>query len=108
MSRLAGSLVAAGISKSYGAEVVLADVSFVVPPRARIGLVDVLGVSGREEAERLARAIAGGSGASHRTLKRGIRLAAAGTGSDEGQDKEFDDLIGTTEFAERLAAARRR
>jgi ATPase subunit of ABC transporter with duplicated ATPase domains len=39
MSRLAGSLVAAGVSKSYGAEVVLADVSLVVAPRARIGLV---------------------------------------------------------------------
>ncbi len=39
MSRLAGSLVAAGVSKSYGAEVVLEDVSVVVPPRARIGLV---------------------------------------------------------------------
>ena len=39
MSRLAGSLVAAGISKSYGAEVVLEDVSLVVPPRSRIGLV---------------------------------------------------------------------
>jgi ATPase subunit of ABC transporter with duplicated ATPase domains len=39
MSRLAGSLVAAGITKSYGAEVVLADLSLVVPPRARIGLV---------------------------------------------------------------------
>ncbi|MFL5916912.1 MAG: ABC-F family ATP-binding cassette domain-containing protein [Gaiellaceae bacterium] len=39
MSRLAGSLVAAGVSKSYGAEVVLADVDLVVPPRARIGLV---------------------------------------------------------------------
>ena len=39
MSRLTGSLVAAGITKSYGAEVVLADVSLVVPPRARIGLV---------------------------------------------------------------------
>jgi ATPase subunit of ABC transporter with duplicated ATPase domains len=39
MSRLAGSLVAAGVSKSYGAEVVLADVSLVVPSRARIGLV---------------------------------------------------------------------
>src|SRR5436309_12546141 len=39
MSRLAGSLVAAGISKSHGAEVVLADVDLVVPPRARIGLV---------------------------------------------------------------------
>src|SRR5262245_63739428 len=39
MSRLAGSLVAAGISKSYGAELVLEDVGLVVPPRARIGLV---------------------------------------------------------------------
>jgi molybdenum cofactor synthesis domain-containing protein len=39
MSRLAGSLVAAGVSKSYGAEGVLEDVSLVVPPRARIGLV---------------------------------------------------------------------
>jgi len=39
MTRLAGSLVAAGISKSYGAEIVLADLSLVVPPRARIGLV---------------------------------------------------------------------
>jgi len=39
MSRLAGSLVAAGVSKSYGAEVVLEDVSLVVPRRARIGLV---------------------------------------------------------------------
>ena len=39
MSRLAGSLVAAGVSKSYGAEVVLEDAGLVVPPRARIGLV---------------------------------------------------------------------
>ena len=39
MSRLSGSLVAAGISKSYGAELVLSDVDLVVPPRARIGLV---------------------------------------------------------------------
>jgi ATPase subunit of ABC transporter with duplicated ATPase domains len=39
MSRLSGSLVAAGISKSFGAEVVLSDVDLVVPPGARIGLV---------------------------------------------------------------------
>src|SRR5213595_2065106 len=39
MSPLAGSLVAAGVRKSYGAEGVLEDVSLVVPPRARIGLV---------------------------------------------------------------------
>ena len=39
MSRHAGSLVAAGVSKSFGAELVLADVDLVVPSRARIGLV---------------------------------------------------------------------
>jgi ATPase subunit of ABC transporter with duplicated ATPase domains len=33
------ALVAAGVSKSYGAEVVLDGVDLVVPPRARIGLV---------------------------------------------------------------------
>ena len=37
--RSAGTLAAAGITKSHGAHVVLADVDLVVPPRARIGLV---------------------------------------------------------------------
>lgn len=75
----------------------------------RIGLVDVLAKeSAREEAETLARTVAAGSAASHRTLKRGIALAAAGHASDDRQDRDFDDLIGSDEFAERLAAARRR
>jgi ATPase subunit of ABC transporter with duplicated ATPase domains len=39
MSRQVRSLVAAGVSKSYGAQAVLAEVDVVVPPRARIGLV---------------------------------------------------------------------
>jgi ATPase subunit of ABC transporter with duplicated ATPase domains len=39
MSRSSGSLVAAGVSKSYGAQVVLADVDLVVPAGARVGLV---------------------------------------------------------------------
>ncbi|HXH98208.1 MAG TPA: ATP-binding cassette domain-containing protein, partial [Gaiellaceae bacterium] len=43
MSRV-GTLVAAGVSKSYGAQVVLADVDVVVPPGARIGLVGPNGV----------------------------------------------------------------
>jgi ATPase subunit of ABC transporter with duplicated ATPase domains len=43
MSRV-GTLVAAGVSKSYGAQVVLADVDVVVPPAARIGLVGPNGV----------------------------------------------------------------
>ena len=37
--RSLGTLAAAGVSKSHGAEVVLADVDLVVPPHARIGLV---------------------------------------------------------------------
>src|SRR5436305_2220801 len=44
MSRLAGSLVASGITKSYGSVVVLAGVDLVVPPHARIGLVGPNGV----------------------------------------------------------------
>src|SRR5439155_1439112 len=38
-ARIALMLVATGVSKSHGAEVVLADVDIVVPARARIGLV---------------------------------------------------------------------
>jgi enoyl-CoA hydratase/carnithine racemase len=76
---------------------------------ARIGLVEILAVdSAREEAETLARAIAAGSTTSHRALKRGVRLAAAGTASDERQDRDFDDLLGSGELAQRLEAAKRR
>src|ERR1700749_2484305 len=39
MSRLTGSLVAAGITKTYRAEGVPPDVRPLLPPRARIGLV---------------------------------------------------------------------
>jgi enoyl-CoA hydratase/carnithine racemase len=75
---------------------------------ARIGLVEILADSAHEEAERLVRAIAAGSAASHRALKRGIALAAAGTAADARQDRDFDALLGSEELAERLAAARRR
>ena len=40
----AGTLAAANITKHHGAQVVLRDVTFVVPPRARIGLVGANGV----------------------------------------------------------------
>ena len=75
---------------------------------ARIGLVEILAPNAHEEAERLARAIAAGSGASHRALKRGIGLAAAGAASDGAQDREFDALLGSDALAERLTAARPR
>jgi enoyl-CoA hydratase/carnithine racemase len=76
---------------------------------ARIGLVEILAESSaREEAETLGRAVASGSSASHRALKRGIALAAAGVAHDDGQDREFDGLLDSEAFAERLAAVRRR
>jgi enoyl-CoA hydratase/carnithine racemase len=72
----------------------------------RIGLVELRGGPG--EAEELARGIAANGRESLRTLKRGIRLAAAGVASDEAQDRLFDDLLGTEALFERLAAHRRR
>jgi enoyl-CoA hydratase/carnithine racemase len=75
---------------------------------ARIGLVEILAGNAQEEAERIAVAVAAGSGASHRILKRGIGLAAIGIASDEIQDRDFDALLGSDEFGKRLAAARRR
>jgi ATPase subunit of ABC transporter with duplicated ATPase domains len=44
LSSPVGTLVAANITKSHGAQVVLADVTVVVPPHARIGLVGPNGV----------------------------------------------------------------
>ena len=44
MSRTPGTLVAANITKSHGAQLVLRDVGVVAPPRARIGLVGPNGV----------------------------------------------------------------
>jgi ATPase subunit of ABC transporter with duplicated ATPase domains len=44
LSSHSGTLVAANITKQHGAQVVLADVTIVVPPRARIGLVGPNGV----------------------------------------------------------------
>ena len=40
----AGTLAAANIAKQHGAQVVLRDVTLVVPPRSRIGLVGPNGV----------------------------------------------------------------
>jgi enoyl-CoA hydratase/carnithine racemase len=75
---------------------------------ARIGLVELLGDSAHEEAETLARAIAAGSATSHKVLKRGVALAAAGIARDERQDRDFDELLGSNEFTERLETARRK
>src|SRR5205085_8770431 len=83
MSRLAGSLVAAGISKSYGAEVVLEDVSLVVPPRARIGLV-------------------GPNGAGKSTL---LRLLAGLEEPDAGRIRRTPPALGVGHLAQERDAA---
>src|SRR3954453_4126806 len=74
MSRLAGSLVPAGVTKSYGAEVVLEDVSLVAPPRARIGLV---GPNGAGKTTRLGLA-AGPEGADSGRSRRSPPALAVG------------------------------
>src|SRR5689334_17859820 len=80
MSRLAGSLVAARVTKSYGAEVVLQDVSLVVPSRARIGLVGPNG-AGKSTLLRLLAGLGAGLGPhpAYAAWPRG-RLPRAGAG----------------------------
>jgi enoyl-CoA hydratase/carnithine racemase len=96
------------VGPGQAARLLLSAESVDAAEAARIGLVEILAGSAHEEAERLARAIAAGSSASHRTLKRAVALAVAGTSADERQDRDFDALLGSDELAERLAAARRR
>ncbi len=98
MSRV-GTLVAAGVSKSYGAQVVLADVDLVVPPRARIGLVGPNGVgkstlllllAGAEEPDRggvrrTPRALAVGRLPQERDLRRRRDAARLPGAQDRGR-----------------------
>src|SRR5215475_13711857 len=83
MSRLFGSLVASGITKSYGSEVVLADVDLVVPPRARIGLV-------------------GANGAGKSTL---LRLLAGLEESDAGRIRRTPPTLAVGYLAQERAGA---
>jgi enoyl-CoA hydratase/carnithine racemase len=96
------------VGPGQAARLLLGAGSIDVAEAARIGLVEIIGESAHAEAETLARALAAGSVPSQLTLKRGIALAARGVTRDDQQDKEFDDLLGSADFAERLAAARRR
>lgn len=70
----------------------------------RIGLAEAR----IDEAEGLADAVLACDRRSLEVLKRGIRLAAAGVATDEGQDEAFDSLFGSDVLAERLAARARR
>jgi ATPase subunit of ABC transporter with duplicated ATPase domains len=73
MSRV-GTLVAAGVSKSFGARVVLADVDLVVPPQARIGVVGPNGVG----KSTLLRLLAGAEEPDRGALRRTPRDLAVG------------------------------
>ncbi|HMJ93486.1 MAG TPA: enoyl-CoA hydratase/isomerase family protein [Allosphingosinicella sp.] len=76
---------------------------------ARIGLVERYSETVdrfEEELESLTASILANSAHSLALLKRSIRLAAAGTASDRGQDQAFDACFGSGEFEARLAALR--
>lgn len=70
---------------------------------ARIGLVEEVG-----DLEGIVAAIAANEPASLAALKQALRLAAAGTRSDGGQDRAFDALFGGEALARRLEALRRK
>jgi enoyl-CoA hydratase/carnithine racemase len=72
---------------------------------ARIGLVELAAPLAEREA--VIAAILANGPESLATLKRAIRLAAKGVGSDAAQDHEFDALLGGAELARRLEARRR-
>jgi len=69
-----GTLAAAGVTKSHGAHVVLANVDFVVPPHARIGLV---GPNGAGKST-LLRLLAGLDAADRGTIRRTPPAVAVG------------------------------
>jgi enoyl-CoA hydratase/carnithine racemase len=73
---------------------------------ARIGLVELAAEDVAAEVAHFAEAICANSSASIAVLKRGIRLAALGLGQDGEQDRSFDSLFGSAEFASRLASLR--
>lgn len=71
----------------------------------RIGLVERCAGAGlAERIDSFAASVAANSAASLATLKRGIRLAAAGVRHDEAQDERFDALLASAEAQARMAA----
>jgi enoyl-CoA hydratase/carnithine racemase len=73
---------------------------------ARIGLVELVAEDPGAAVDALAEAICANSAESVAVLKRAVRLAAAGVGRDEEQDRRFDAMLGSDELRERLAALR--
>ncbi len=75
---------------------------------ARIGLVELRAEDAGPAVEALADSILANSGESIAVLKRAIRLAVEGAASDDGQDRAFDSLFGSSDFQGRLEALRPR
>jgi enoyl-CoA hydratase/carnithine racemase len=75
---------------------------------ARIGLVELRAEEAASAVEALAAAILANSLESISVLKRAIRLAAEGATYDDGQDRAFDHLFGSSDFRARLEALRPR
>jgi enoyl-CoA hydratase/carnithine racemase len=99
------SLVGAG----QAARLLLSAVPMDGAEAERIGLVELYLESGAAEAATaLAEAVAANDPESLQALKRAVVLAAAGTRGDEGQDRAFDDLLGSEALALRLQAYRER
>jgi enoyl-CoA hydratase/carnithine racemase len=73
---------------------------------ARIGLVELATDDIDSATVRLAESILANSAGSIGILKQAIRLAGEGVRRDEGQDRSFDELFGSADFRERLAALR--
>ncbi len=73
---------------------------------ARIGLVELAADDAGFATRELAESILANSADSIAVLKRAIRLAGEGSGSDDGQDRSFDALFGSPDFRTRLAALR--
>ena len=97
------------IGPGQAARLLLSAASIDGAEAERIGLVELHVESDPAEAvEELARSIAANDGASLRTLKRAVRLAASGVESDKEQDRLFDELLGSDAMFERLAAHRER
>src|SRR2546423_14767416 len=105
--RSLGVLAAAGVTKSHGAHVVLADVDLVVPPSARIGLV---GPNGAGKST-LLRLLAGLDAADSGTIRRSPPSLAVGHLPPERDPLPGETLLaylarrtGVADAAERMDA----
>src|SRR5436190_4469434 len=99
--RSLGTLAAAGVSKSHGAQVVLSDVELVVPPHARIGLVGPNGAGKSTLLELLARLDVPDRG----TIRRGPPSLAAGHLPQERDARPNETLLAYLSRRTGVAAA---